>query len=447
MRILHTSDWHLGQYFYGKSRAAEHQAFMDWLLEQIKLHQVDLLIVAGDIFDTTTPPSYARALYNQFIVDLQQTECQLLILGGNHDSVATLGESQGLLAYLNTHVIPGGFDSPEQHVLSFDKDGEPMALVCALPFLRPRELVTSQAGDSRESKQQKLASAIADYYQQSFDHAQKINAELATPVPIIATGHLTTVGVTSSESVRDIYIGTLDAFNANLFPAADYIALGHIHRSQKVAKTEHIRYSGSPIPLSFDEIGFDERFAQSESSSGKSVLLVSFEQDKLTEVTELDVPLFQPMTVLKGKLADIEASIDKLVQSAAEHNKAQNTWLSIEVEQQDLLSDLQDRIAQLIADKPLEVLQLKRARKPRSQTISDTHNETLSEIKVEDVFERRLALEVFETEDELASRERLRVKFKELVEQVQQETAAPKQDAQEPLQPESQAQSKAEAKA
>ncbi|NKF50385.1 exonuclease subunit SbcD [Shewanella sp. WXL01] len=442
MRILHTSDWHLGQYFYGKSRAAEHQAFMNWLLEQIKQHQVDLLIVAGDIFDTTTPPSYARALYNQFIVDLQQTECQLLILGGNHDSVATLGESQGLLAYLNTHVIPGGFDSPEQHVLSFDKDGEPMALVCALPFLRPRELVTSQAGDSSESKQQKLSSAIADYYQQSFEHAQKLNAELAAPVPIIATGHLTTVGVTSSESVRDIYIGTLDAFNANLFPAADYIALGHIHRRQKVAKTEHIRYSGSPIPLSFDELS-----AQSESSSGKSVLLVSFEQDKLTEVTALDVPLFQPMAVLKGKLADIEASIDKLAHSAAEHDKAQNIWLSIEVEQQDLLSDLQNRIAQLIADKPLEVLQLKRARKPRSQTMSDTHNETLSEINVEDVFERRLALEVFETEDELTSRERLRVKFKELVEQVQQETAAPKQDAQEPLQPESQAQSQVEAKA
>jgi len=85
MRIIHTSDWHLGQHFFGKSRAAEHQAFMTWLLEQIELHQVDALIIAGDIFDTGTPPSYARTLYNQFIVQMQKSGCQLIILGGNHD--------------------------------------------------------------------------------------------------------------------------------------------------------------------------------------------------------------------------------------------------------------------------------------------------------------------------------------------------------------------------
>lgn len=94
MRLIHTSDWHLGQYFFTKSRAAEHQAFLNWLIEQIEQQQVDALIVAGDLFDTGSPPSYARELYNRFVVELQRTGCQLVVLGGNHDSVATLNESR-----------------------------------------------------------------------------------------------------------------------------------------------------------------------------------------------------------------------------------------------------------------------------------------------------------------------------------------------------------------
>lgn len=117
MRIIHTSDWHLGQYFFTKSRAAEHQAFLHWLIEQIKEHQVDALIVAGDIFDTGAPPSYARELYNRFIVELQPTACQLVVLGGNHDSVATLNESRDLLSYLNTSVISCASRDLKQQVI------------------------------------------------------------------------------------------------------------------------------------------------------------------------------------------------------------------------------------------------------------------------------------------------------------------------------------------
>ena len=104
MRILHTSDWHLGQNFYSKSREAEHQAFLDRLLETAQTHQVDAIIVAGDVFDTGSPPSYARTLYNRFVVNLQQTGCHLVVLAGNHDSVATLNESRDIMAFLNTTV-------------------------------------------------------------------------------------------------------------------------------------------------------------------------------------------------------------------------------------------------------------------------------------------------------------------------------------------------------
>lgn len=102
MRIIHTSDWHLGQYFYTRSRAPEHQAFLHWLVQQVEQYQADAVIVAGDVFDNGAPPSYAREMYNHFVVALQRTGCQLVVMGGNHDSVATLNESRALLACLNT---------------------------------------------------------------------------------------------------------------------------------------------------------------------------------------------------------------------------------------------------------------------------------------------------------------------------------------------------------
>jgi exonuclease SbcD len=122
MRILHTSDWHLGQNFYSKSRAAEHEAFLNWLLETARTHEVDAIIVAGDIFDTGSPPSYARELYNRFVVNLQQTGCHLVIVAGNHDSVATLNESRDILAFLNTTVVASAGHAPQ---ILKKRDGTP----------------------------------------------------------------------------------------------------------------------------------------------------------------------------------------------------------------------------------------------------------------------------------------------------------------------------------
>ena len=150
MRILHTSDWHLGQNFYSKSRAAEHEAFLNWLLDTARSHEVDAIIVAGDIFDTGSPPSYARELYNRFVVNLQQTGCHLVIVAGNHDSVATLNESRDILAFLNTTVVASAGHAPQ---ILKKLDGTPGAVLCPVPFLRPRDIVQSQAGMSGGEKQ------------------------------------------------------------------------------------------------------------------------------------------------------------------------------------------------------------------------------------------------------------------------------------------------------
>lgn len=388
MRIIHTADWHLGQFFYSKSRAAEHQAFLDWLRQQIEQHQVDALIIAGDLFDTGSPPSYAREMFNRFVVALQASQCQLIVLAGNHDSVATLNESRELLACLNTQVITSATPQGEQQVLTLkQRDGTPGALLCAIPYLRPRDILRSQAGQSGREKQQSLLEAIEQHYQHCFAAAEAQRAALGGQLPIIATGHLTTVGVTKSDSVRDIYIGTLDAFPAQAFPAADYIALGHIHRAQRIADSDHIRYSGSPIPLSFDELGRD-----------KSVFLLDFSTG-LDAVTPLTIPLFQPMQMLKGSLAAIELQLAAFKDNAA----SLPVWLDIEITTQEHLSDLQRRVEQLTENLPVEVLLVRRSREQRSRSLARLDNETLSELQVEEVFARRLALED-DLDDEQAAR-------------------------------------------
>lgn len=376
MRIIHTSDWHLGQYFFTKSRAAEHQHFLVWLVDQVKLHHVNAVIVAGDIFDTGSPPSYARELYNQFVVSLQQTGCQLVILSGNHDSVSVLNETSSLLSYLNTDVVTSG---TEHNVITLkNAEGQPGALLCAIPFLRPRDIQISVAGQNSEEKQLSLQTAISDYYQASYQLAKQQRKSLGLDIPIIATGHLTVVGAEVSDSVRDIYIGTLDAFPSGAFPQADYIALGHIHRPQIIGGQKNIRYCGSPIALSFDE-----------ANQQKSVCLVEFDGHDVSQITPLAIPIFQPLQTLKGSLADIQQQLAEL--PITKENRS--VWLDIEVASQDYLADIQQRVENLIKDLPVEVVLLRRARKQQQGQQAAIANETLNELTAEEVFLRRLAEE------------------------------------------------------
>ena len=180
MRFLHTSDWHLGQHFMGQTRQAEHSALIDWLLVQTEVHAVDAVVIAGDIFDTGAPPSYARELYNQLIARLHQAGVGLLMLGGNHDSVCVLGESRKLLAYLDTTVI-AAVEGAAAHVVTLPLRGaarEPGCIVCALPFIRARDVVQSQANQGAQDKQLALQAAIQKTYQHVYNAALARQAEL-----------------------------------------------------------------------------------------------------------------------------------------------------------------------------------------------------------------------------------------------------------------------------
>lgn len=387
MRILHTSDWHLGQSFMNHSREREHTVLIDWLLDQVDAQSVDAVLIAGDIFDTGTPPSYARALYYRLIAQLHQRKVALLLLGGNHDSVSVLGESSPLMHHLNTTVIAATGDAA-QHVVTLPRRGSatPGCIVCALPFIRPRDVQQSQAGQSAQDKQRSLQTAIQDTYAQVFAAAQVQQAAHENAhgirLPIIATGHLTTVGASSNESVREIYVGALEAFPTNAFPAADYIALGHIHKPQKVGGLEHIRYSGSPIALGFDE-----------ARQSKEVLLVDVNDSGLQAVTPLPTPVCQVLASVSGNLTSLPATLTALsAQGTPEHP----VWLEVTVQEDDYLPDLAPRIEAMVQGLPLQVLRVKRQRSTAMPQLFADTGESLDELSPTEVFARRLAQETLE---------------------------------------------------
>lgn len=380
MRVLHTSDWHLGQHFFGKTRQAEHAALCQWLVAQVQERAIDVVLIAGDIFDTSTPPSYAREQYNQLVIALHEVDCQLVIVAGNHDSVAVLNESKELLHRLNTHVITqaGGGDE----LLVIKKQQQPAVIICAVPFLRARDLLLSQTGQSQEEKQQTLQQAITDYYQALFAKAKEKQRALGGQIPIIMTGHLTTLGASKSESVRDIYVGNLEAFPTSEFPAADYIALGHIHRAQVVRNDPPIRYSGSPIALSFDE-----------TKQQKQMWLLDFSGSQLPTTTALDIPTWQPMFSVQGNMTFLAQEFKQLAEQIP---KGCTAWLDVLVEQDDFYTDLAERVEVLAKNLPLLILKVRRMRS-FSPSWSAEDIQQLSELTPEQVFAARLAQEQFDS--------------------------------------------------
>ncbi len=411
MRLLHTSDWHLGQYFYGKSRANEHQSFLTWLLKQATEVSADVILVAGDIFDTANPPSYAREMYFDFIAKVNQIGCQLIVVAGNHDSAAMLGESKQVLSHLNTHVVTHVEANKPENILIKNSLGDPLGVVCAIPFIRPRDVVKSVAGQNAQEKQRHLQQAIATHYQTCFEQAKTLISGNA--LPVVGTGHLTTVGASTSDSVRDIYIGTLDAFPADGFPNFDYLALGHIHQSQKVAKSERIRYCGSPIALSFDE-----------AKQQKYVHLVDVDS-QTCEVERIEVPTSQQLIMLNESVEDIKDQVLSVIASfdiPLDELKSRPVWLDIEVNSDEYHHDIAQRIDNHLSELPVEVLRVRRSKAQRIALMEKREKVVLEELDVSDVFNQRLAKEGdidISTDVSAEQNKRMTVLYQQMVEKVQ----------------------------
>ena len=274
LTVLHTSDWHLGRRLYGRMRYEEFEAFLAWLYDTIISHQIEVLIVAGDIFDTMTPSNQAQALYYEFLGKVSVTCCQhIVIVAGNHDSPTFLDAPSKVLKFLNVHVIGTACEDLADEVLVLhDRDNQPQCIIAAVPYLRDRDVRSSRAGESADSKDANVIKGIRTHYDEVASIAKEQQAELIKihhrRIPIIATGHLFAAGgkTTDDDGVRELYVGNLGQVSADTFADCfDYVALGHLHVPQRVGGCEHIRYSGSPIAMGFGE-----------AKQQKQVLLVQF---------------------------------------------------------------------------------------------------------------------------------------------------------------------------
>ena len=314
LTLLHTSDWHLGRRLYGKPRYDEFKQFLDWQLQTLREQKVDVLLIAGDIFDTTAPSNQAQNLYYDFLSQVCDTDCRhVIIVAGNHDSASFLEAPKQLLKAFNIHIIGSMTDTPTDEVITLsDKSGQPELIVMAVPYLRDRDVRTVGHGERLDDKERKLAQGIKAHYAQIADIAiaqqTQLQANYKRSIPIVATGHLFTVGGQTMEGdgVRDLYVGSLGSIGAEIFhPQIDYVALGHLHIPQVVGGQPHIRYAGSPIAMGFGE-----------SRQQKQVHLLRFDakpdllSQPLQTLTIQKKPLVSAPTPVKKRKMVSHASMD-----------------------------------------------------------------------------------------------------------------------------------------
>lgn len=377
MRILHTSDWHIGRTLCGRKRYDEYESFLTWMAEIIQRNEIEVLLIAGDVFDTTAPSNKAQELYYQFLYKVSTSTCKhVVIVAGNHDSPSFLNAPRELLKILNVHVVGNvSGDLDDEVLVLYDRQNVPKMIVCAVPYLRDKDIRIAEAGESATDKEGKLLEGISKHYSDVGELADQKRLELRRDIPVVGMGHLFTSGgqVVDDDGVRELYIGSLARVSADAFPKSFiYTALGHLHSSQKVVKSETIRYSGSPLPMGFGE-----------AKQKKSVLIVDIDHDTAT-VKQIEVPVFQPIESIQGDWEDISNRITDL---SVEDT---NVWLEIVYTGDEIISDLQDRLSMSIEDTPLEILRVKNNRVIERALEQVSLEESLDSLSEIDVFTRCL---------------------------------------------------------
>lgn len=384
MRVLHTSDWHIGRTLYGRKRYEEFEAFLTWLTETIQQNEIDALLVAGDVFDTSAPSNRAQELYYRFLCRVAASPCRhVVVIAGNHDSPSFLNAPKELLKALDVHVIGSSSEALEDEVLVLrNEHGDPELIVCAVPYLRDRDIRVAEAGESVEDKERKLIDGIRTHYAAVAALAEQKREELGADLPIVGTGHLFTAGgqTVDGDGVRELYVGSLAHVTAGIFPACfDYLALGHLHIPQKVNGSEIIRYCGSPLPMGFGE-----------AKQQKSVCQVVFDQEEghsaAASIQLIDVPVFQKLERVKG---DWDGISNRILELSATDSQG---WLEVIYDGTEVIGDLRERLEAAISGTQMEILRIKNNR-IIDRVLGQIHEEeTLDDLNVNDVFERCLAV-------------------------------------------------------
>lgn len=304
MKILHTADWHIGKVLHKQELREEMLLFFDWLIATIQSESIDILLVSGDVFDLANPAVRDRELYYQFLSRLIQFKIKVIITGGNHDAVGLLNAPEPILRHLNINTIGGATEDIRDELVTITNDqGEMKLVIAAVPFLRDRDLRNKNTDNQYKNRIEAIREGIKNHYAQL---AEICKLEYAN-IPCIAMGHLYASGSVTSESERDIHIGNAAAVHSSIFSDVyGYVALGHIHRPQVIGKNDYIRYSGSPIALSF-----------SERDDKKCVVIIELNEGIIAKPQAIPVPKNRELYKMKGSE---EAVIDKLKKYKPEYS-------------------------------------------------------------------------------------------------------------------------------
>ena len=382
MRLLHTSDWHLGQTLHNYERGYEHQRFLDWLLDTLVAERVDVLLVAGDVFDNANP---SAASQKQLYVFLQQARArlpalQLVVVAGNHDSAGRLEAPAPLLAAHGTHVIGhllrgenGDIDLERLLLPLSGADGQVQAWCLAVPFLRPGDVPKLPAGDTQDA----YLGGIALLYRQLTDLA------LARRQPgqaIVAMGHCHMVGgEMSNDSERRIVIGGTEMLPSGIFDTTiAYAALGHLHKAQAVGGQEHIRYCGSPIPLSFAEVHYRHQ-----------VLCLDIDGETLQSVRVIEVPRAVPLLRVPATPAPINEVLAQLAALDMPDAPAEaQPFLEVRVRLDAPEPGLRTRIETALDGKPVRLAKIETSSAARSSAPENMTLDQLGQLQPDDIFRR-----------------------------------------------------------
>ena len=382
MRLLHTSDWHLGQTLHNYERGYEHQRFLDWLLDTLVAERVDVLLVAGDVFDNANP---SAASQKQLYVFLQQARArlpalQLIVVAGNHDSAGRLEAPGPLLAAHGTHVIghvlrddAGQIDLERLLLPLTGSDAQVQAWCLAVPFLRPGDVPKLPAGDTQDA----YLGGIALLYRQLTDLA------LARRQPgqaILAMGHCHMVGgEMSNDSERRIVIGGTEMLPSGIFDASiAYAALGHLHKAQAVGGQEHIRYCGSPIPLSFAEVNYRHQ-----------VLCLDIDGETLQSVRVIAVPRAVPLLRVPATPAPISEVLAQLAALDVPDAPAEaQPFLEVRVRLDAPEPGLRTRIETALDGKSVRLAKIETSSAARASAPENMTLDQLGQLQPDDIFRR-----------------------------------------------------------
>ncbi len=399
MRILHTSDWHLGRTLYERKRYDEFQAFLNWLRDVVVEERIDILLIAGDVFDTVSPGNRAQELYYSFLRDIVDSCCHhIVVIAGNHDSPSFLEAPRELLAALRVRVVGSVEPDLSKEILVLNsREGHPQAILCAVPFLRDRDVRLVDDDEGAEDKTRNLVEGIRMHYAKVTEKACGLSQHLGG-IPIIGMGHLLATGgkTLEGDGVRDLYIGSLGTVGSDIFPEAlDYVALGHLHIPQKVGGEDRIRYSGSPLAMGFGEAG-----------QQKEIVIVEFTPESAGgAIFTRPVPVFQRLQRIRGDMDHIRGEIAELVASG------ESIWLEIEYIGTSLGVEVRDVVTQMVNGTAVEVLRIRNQRIVEQVLHKAQEEELLENLDVDEVFLRCLDSHDVQS----AEREELVVLYREII--------------------------------